>query len=375
MEGFLFRMENKTTSSTKLQKKVSELQEKNSELEQELQHYKQTFNALLDAIPDMVYLKDKNLRNLIVNKAFSDYIGKKKEEIIGKKDEELLDSSLAEQCRKSDEEVIKKRALVSVDEKSGDDAGKALYFNTLKSPIFDKEGNIKGLVGISRDLTVIKTKEDQIKKSLKEKEVLLKEIHHRVKNNMQIISSLLNLQAKNINEENIQQIFNQCRSRIKVMSLVHDKLYRSSSLGKINFSNYVETLITHLMSINDAPERNIKLHLNLDEIYLDINTSIPLGLITNELVSNSLKHAFPAQSLFNNANKEPKQVSISIKKKKNKNVELAVKDNGIGLPKNFEEKPKNSLGINLVMDLVKQIKGKIKIDSSNGACFKIIFSL
>ncbi len=369
-------MENKTASAErKLQKKVSELQGKNLELEKELQKLKQTFNTLLDAIPDIIYLKDNNLRNLIINRAFADFVGLKKEEIIGKKDEEFLNASLAEQCRISDEEVLKKRTLVNVDEKSGDDAEEVFYFNTLKSPIFDEKGNINGLVGISRDLTVIKTKEEQIKKSLKEKEVLLKEIHHRVKNNMQIISSLLNLQAQSIQDKDIKQIFNQCRSRIKAMSLVHDKLYRSSSLAKINFSNYVETLVTHLMSVNKTFENNIKMHFDMDEIYIDINESIPLGLITNELVSNSLKHAFPPQSLFNNINKEPKRVSISIKKKKDTNAELTVKDNGVGLPKNFEEKSKNSLGMNLVMDLVKQIKGEIKIDGSDGSCFKVIFSL
>ncbi|MCD6516571.1 MAG: PAS domain-containing protein [Candidatus Aminicenantes bacterium] len=369
-------MENKTTSAVRnLQKKVSELQYKNSELEKKLQKFEQSFNTLLDAIPDMVYLKDKNLKNRIVNKAFADFVGLKKEDIIGKKDEEFFDPDLAEQCRSSDEEVLKKRTLVSVDEESDDKAGEAVYFNTLKSPIFDDKGNINGLVGISRDLTIIKTKEAQIKKSLEEKEVLLKEIHHRVKNNMQIISSLLNLQAKNIQEEGIKQIFNQCRSRIKAMSLVHDKLYKSSSLEKINFSNYTKTLTMHLMSINNTSERSIKLHFDMDEICLDINESIPLGLITNELVSNSLKHAFPSQSLFNNINKEPKQISVSLKKKKGKNIELTVKDNGVGLPNNFEEKTENSLGMNLVMDLVEQIKGKLKIDSLNGACFKITFSL
>ena len=131
----------------------------------------------------------------------------------------------------------------------------------------------------------------------------------------------------------------------------------------------------HLMSINNTSERSIKLHFDMDEICLDINESIPLGLITNELVSNSLKHAFPSQSLFNNINKEPKQISVSLKKKKGKNIELTVKDNGVGLPNNFEEKTENSLGMNLVMDLVQQIKGKLKIDNSNGACFKITFSL
>jgi len=333
------------------------------------------FNTLLDAIPDLVYFKDKNGRNLMVNKAYADYLGLKKEEVIGKKDDEFLDSDLAEQCQKSDEEVFEIKKLVTVDEKTEEDSGEAICFNTLKSPIFDEQGNIKGLVGISRDLTAIRKKEEQVKKSLKEKEVLLKEIHHRVKNNMQIISSLLNLQASTTGDSAVKEKFNQCRSRIKAMALVHDRLYRSSSLSKIDFSNYIQTLATHLMSFNQASERDIKLDLNLDKIFLNINKSIPLGLITNELISNSLKHAFPEQNLFINMDKKQKRVRVDLTKEKNDKVELTVKDNGVGLPENFEDKARGSLGMNLIQDLVNQINGEIKIDSSKGTLIKINFPL
>jgi len=356
-------------------KKQINPQKNASEIRKELQEHKQQFNALLDAIPDLVYLKDKNGKNLIVNKAYADFLGLKKEEITGKKDQEFLDAELAEQCRQSDEEVFKKKDLVTVDEITKGSSTETVFFNTLKSPIFDNKGNVKRLVGISRDLTTIKKKEEQIKKSLKEKEVLLKEIHHRVKNNMQIISSLLNLQASITKDPNIKQKFTQTRSRIKAMALVHERLYRSSSLSKIDFSNYIHTLSTHLMSLNRTSERGIKLHFNLDEIYLDINRSIPIGLIVNELISNSFIHAFPEQSLFNEIDKEQKEVWVMLKKKKNKDAELTIKDNGIGLPENYTDKAKRSLGMKLIQDLVKQIKGKINIDSSKGTHIKINFSL
>ncbi|MBD3413252.1 MAG: hypothetical protein GF421_02335 [Candidatus Aminicenantes bacterium] len=216
-------------------------------------------------------------------------------------------------------------------------------------------------------------KQGQITKSLKEKEILLKEIHHRVKNNMQIISSLLNLQAKTIKDQSIQQKFYQCRSRIKAMALVHDRLYRSSSLEKINFSDYIETLAVHLMSIHESSKRDIKLDLDLDELYLDIKQSIPLGLITNELISNSFKHAFPEQSLFNDISSQQKKVHVALKKK-NKTAELLVRDNGIGLPENYTKKLKDSLGMNLVHDLVSQLRGEMKMDIEEGTAVKIHFS-
>lgn len=229
-------MSKKTQSENKkLGQTIAQLRKKVSELQKKLQKQDQQFNTLLDAIPDLVYLKDKQGRNLMVNKAYADFLGLKKEVIIGKKDQEFLDPKLAEQCRKSDEDVYRNKKLVRVDEKTGGDAEEAVYFNTFKSPIFDNQGHVKGLVGISRNLTEIRKKEEQIKKSLKEKEVLLTEIHHRAKNNMQIISSLLNLQAKNIKEQDIKQKFDQCRTRIKAMSLVHERLYQSNSLAKINF--------------------------------------------------------------------------------------------------------------------------------------------
>jgi PAS domain S-box-containing protein len=369
-------MKNKTQlSQNKTEKKPNKSQKKASEINQELQKQKEQFNALLDAIPDLVYLKDKSGKNLMVNKAFADFLGLKKEDIIGKTDRDFLSPDLAEQCQKSDEEVFKRKDVITVDEQSKEDSKDTVYFNTIKSPIFDKKGKIKGLVGISRDLTSLMKKEEQIKKSLKEKEALLKEIHHRVKNNMQIISSLINLQASTTNDPNVKQKFNQCRSRIKAMALVHDRLYRSSSLSKIDFSNYIRTLATHLMSLNQASERNIELDLELDKIYLDIAKSIPLGLITNELISNSFKHAFPEPSLFNQITKEPKKVQVNLKKNRNNEIELVVKDNGIGLPENFKDKANKSLGINLIQDLVKQIKGNLMIDRTQGTVFKINFFL
>jgi two-component system, sensor histidine kinase PdtaS len=366
----------KKTQSTKnnLHEKIIRLQNKNSELKKELRKRTQQLSTLFDSIPDMVYLKDKNFKNVIVNKAYADYLGLKKQEIIGKKDKEFLNPDLAAQCKKSDEEVFKKKDLVRTDEKMVMDKAKAIYFNTLKSPLFDNKGRIKGLVGISRDLTLIKEKEEQTEKALKEKEILLKEIHHRVKNNMQIISSLLNIQSNFIKDPSIKQIFNQCRSRIKAISLVHERLYRCDSLEKIDFSHYIQTLVIHLMSLYEISERYINLQLNLDHIDLDVNKGIPLALITNELLSNSLQHAFPDQSLFRNTHKEQNRININLKKR-NGNVEFIVKDNGIGLPRNFNEKTTKSLGMQLVRDLVKQINGKIKIDSRKGTNIKINFSI
>jgi two-component sensor histidine kinase len=146
-------------------------------------------------------------------------------------------------------------------------------------------------------------------------------------------------------------------------------------MEKIDFADYIRTMATHMMSIHEISERCIKLELDLDEIFLDINQSIPLGLITHELISNSFQHAFPEQSLFNDINQREKRVQVTLKKNKDQKAELLVKDNGVGLPENYKDRLKTSLGMILVKDLVTQLKGEMSIDQRIGTAVKIKFCL
>jgi PAS domain S-box-containing protein len=202
--------------------------------------------------------------------------------------------------------------------------------------------------------------EEQIQASLLEKEVLLKEIYHRVKNNLQVISSLLSLQSAYIKDEHDLIIFKQSQQRIASMALVHEKLYQSQDLAKINFGEYIRDLVTDLFTAYEVNEDAIALNINInDRVFLGLDTAIPCSLIIHELVSNSLKYAFPSGTNGT--------IYIEIHQNKDRNVTLIVRDDGIGLPPNFSFKNIASLGWQLVDALINQLSGNINIQGANGA--------
>ena len=206
--------------------------------------------------------------------------------------------------------------------------------------------------------------EEQISKSLNEKELLLREIHHRVKNNMQIISSILNLQSFTVKDPNLQSILKQNQSRIKSMAMIHEKLYQSKNLVEIDFSEYLRSLTTDVF-YHYSDKTKIEVDLDLDEnIKLNIETSIPCGLIYTELLTNTIQHAFPGF----------KEGKISVQLKRiDDHIMLRVSDNGIGLPKNVNFRETSSLGLQLINSLVKQIEGTIELDQISGTSFTIQF--
>ena len=216
----------------------------------------------------------------------------------------------------------------------------------------------------ARDITVRKQAEEHIKASLKEKEVLLKEIHHRVKNNLQIISSLLNLQAGYIQDEHAGEMFKESRNRVKSMALIHEKLYQSKDLARIDFAEYVRSLTTHLFRSYGVNSHAVGLKINVDKILLDIDLAIPCGLIVNELVSNSLKYAFPSGIRG--------EICIDLNRENEGRLALVVSDNGAGLPPGFDLQKTESLGLQLVSTLTDQLEGKILLERNGGTRFKIL---
>jgi two-component system, sensor histidine kinase ChiS len=229
----------------------------------------------------------------------------------------------------------------------------------------DSQGNPTRMIGTISDITDQKTASQKLKNSLLEKEVLLKEIHHRVKNNLQIISSLINLQSRYVEDEDILNIFLESRIRIQSMALIHENLYQSESLAKINFYSYVKTLTSYLFHSYEL-DNNVKYKINVEEdISLNINTAVPCGLIINELVSNAFKYAFPEG--------EEGMVNIEFKSKPKEYYILRVSDNGIGLPEDIKPENSASLGLNLVRILVNQLDGEIDIVRDNGTSFEIRF--
>ena len=224
------------------------------------------------------------------------------------------------------------------------------------------EGNI--ISGMIMDITKKKIVDEQIKKSLEEKEMLLKEIHHRVKNNLMVISSLLSLQSRYIKDETYKNIFKESQNRARSMALIHELLYQSNDLKRINFGKFINTLTGELYRMYIANQNLIKLNVDVKEVMVDINTAIPLGLIVNELVSNSMKHAFP--------DGRTGQININFKEADNEYV-LTVEDDGIGFSENIDFKKTDSLGLRIVNSLTEQIDGEITLNKSKGSKFIIKF--
>jgi len=204
---------------------------------------------------------------------------------------------------------------------------------------------------------------ETIRASLDEKVILLREIHHRVNNNLQIIISLVSLQMRQTDNPLLKQIMSETQNRVRAMSLVHEKLYHSDSLSHIDFADYTRFLATQLFSSYGTDTRRVQLDFALEKILLDINTAVPLGLLMNELISNSLMHAFP----------DGREGVISISGGyKGDLITLVVRDNGIGIPKDFDWKNATSLGMGLISSLVDQVDGTITLDRSSGTAFTIV---
>lgn len=221
--------------------------------------------------------------------------------------------------------------------------------------------------GVQHDISEKKKAEEALKRSLKEKEILLKEIHHRVKNNLQIVTSLLKLQSGYVKDEKIKQLFKESQNRVQSMSLIHQKLYQTKDLANIDFKEYLVTLSTHLQHSFGILEDRVKIITEVHNMIMSIDNAIPAGLIVNELVSNALKHAFPGdKSGIININAAYDEY--------NNNYWIVVRDNGVGISKDIDFESSSSFGLKLVSTLVKQLDGEMELFTAGGSEFRITFN-
>ncbi|MEW5847389.1 MAG: PAS domain S-box protein [Myxococcota bacterium] len=232
------------------------------------------------------------------------------------------------------------------------------------SPLVTEEGTL--VTGIIRDISERRRVEEQLRASLREKEVLLKEIHHRVKNNLQVTSSLLKLQSSYIADQQAREIFSESQNRIRSMALVHEKLYQSRDLSRVDLNEYTRSLAALLFRSYGTDPARVSLRLEGEPILLTIDTAVPCGLILNELLSNCLKHAFP--------DGRNGTVTVRVGSPAGGRHQLEVRDDGVGLPPGFDVKKVESLGLQLVNTLVEQIHGHLEVDVAGGTAFRVRFS-
>jgi len=246
--------------------------------------------------------------------------------------------------------------------------GHIIWGQVSSSIIKDAKENPICFISHVQDITQRKQAEEQIRASLKEKEILLREIHHRVKNNMQVIISLLRLQADKIEDKKYADMFKESWNRIKSMSLIHEKLYQTQNFANIDFGTHLKSLVDSLLVSYGVDTSKIRINMKIEAIPLDIENAVPCGLIVNELVSNSLKHAFPQEREGN--------VHIGLKAIIENEFELAVIDDGIGMPEDLDIEKSDSIGLTLVKMLaVHQLGGLIEMNLTEGTQFRIKFKI
>ncbi len=342
--------------------------------EKALQESEERLRFLTDNMADIIWMVNMNLGTTYVSPTIQKILGFTPEE---RNQQQIQDTMTPESLQRMQagfaEELMEankngpdpnKSVTVEV-EYYHKDGGTVWLENNMKW-ITNDDGIVTGILGVSRDVSKRKEAEQRLQNSLDEKEVLIKEVHHRVKNNLQMISSLFELQSDYITEPEVLQIFMDGQTRLRSMALIHEELYKSDDMGNIQSTDYIIRLIDHLYSVYGGRDLRVEIDKDIQKMQMDIDTAIPTGLIINELVSNSLKYAF----------KDVKKPKIKVKLTRTKKgvYKLEVSDNGIGLPEGLDLYSPPTLGLQLVNMLTRQLNGEFKTGKGRGTKFLVDFT-
>jgi|GEM_PF-2403440 len=337
-------------------------------LEDELEKEKQFLTAVLDSISDTIIVCDKNGVLQLFNQAGVVLHGEKHQPLLPldwSDHYNLYEADGKSKLKLENIPLYKAFTQGSVSEQE-------LMIKPKNSPavsviasgraVIDKKGNKLGAVVSVHDITERKKNLKQLQKSLKEKEILLREVHHRVKNNMQVISSLLSLQIRKSSDEVVKQALAEAQHRVKAMASVHELLYRSNDLAQIEAKKLINNICTDLFRLYQEQATRITLNIEVDEITLDLDKAVPFGLILNELLSNALKYAFPDQNKG--------IITIQLTADNDQYFQFVLSDNGVGIPSEYTNESSNSLGMKLIMALSDQLNAEAKFDDKQeGTCF------
>ncbi len=348
--------------NTELENEISE----RKKVEEKLIESKSSLSAFTDALPDISFIYDEDGTYVRIFAKHKDLLIAAPGMLEGNKIHDVMPEEIAGNFQNVIRETIETNKPQIFEYKLGVQAGEK-WFQARTSPMDEKINGKNAIIWIAHDITDRKQAEDQIKANLKEKETLLHEIHHRVKNNMQVINSLLRLQANSIEDNQIKEVLKESQGRVYAMAAVHETLHGSEKLSEIDLKFYMEKIITSIFQTYSVDHEKVKLNSKVEEAPVSLNQAYPLGLVINELISNSLKYAFP----------EDRTGDISVNmKKRDSELELVVADDGIGLSKDLDWKNSDTLGLKLVRTLVEdQLDGSVDMESENGTKFTIKFNI
>ena len=343
----------------KVEDRTKELQVKNVELEKLSLVASETDNAIM--------IFDAKLNLEWVNTGFEKLTEYSLEEYRKVRGATLKDISSNKDVAVFINDIITEKKSIVYESEVLSKSGKHYWLSSTLTPIFNEQGDLKSIVVIETDITLRKKMEEQIKAALDEKGLLLREIHHRVKNNLQIIISLFNLQTSYIDDDKAYQALKEGQDRIKSMALIHERFYQSDGISKIDFDDYSRKLIEYLYTSFKINPSSIVVDIKIENVRLDIDTAVPCGLIINEIVSNAFKHAFK--------DKDKGHIDIILKNAGDGEYYLEIKDDGIGMPTDFNLETADSLGFQLIQALSDQLDGKLELVTSpnKGLTYKLNF--
>ena len=314
--------------------------------------------------PSIVIIADSSGRIEYINPKYATISGYSREEVTGKQMRQTSTTYLSQEEIARMYEQLHDGHEWHADFRNKKKDGSFYWVSSHISPLKNSEGLITHFIDVEEDITERRLAEEKLRASLKEKEVMLKEIHHRVKNNLQVISSLLNLQSANISNKQDLAVFNDCQNQVRSMALIHEKMYQSHDLAVIDFGSYSRSLTAYLIRTY-ATGCLIRVDMDVEQVFLDANQAVPCGLILNELITNCLKYAFP-DSISG-------VITVELYEA-NRQVTLIVSDNGVGIHEGMDLEQNKTMGIHLVHDLVRQIEGTIEVETGEGTCFTIRFA-
>jgi PAS domain S-box-containing protein len=313
--------------------------------------------AILENTPAIIYLIDPKSRFLFINRHFERLFHITNTQVVGQPLQAVFAPEIAAAFEANNYQVIAAGTALEFEEVAPHDDGLRTYLS-VKVPLYDAHGHVYAVCGISTDITARKQMEAQLQASLSEKEVLLREVHHRVKNNLQVISSLLDLQAETVADPQVQALFEESQQRIRTIALIHENLHQSTDLTRVDSAVYFRQLATQLFEAYGAPPHRIALRLDVAEVALEVQTAITCGLILQELLSNCLKHAFPAGRAG--------EVHIALQVDPAGQAILSIRDTGAGFPEGLDFRHTDSLGLQLVCLLTEQLGGTITLTHQGG---------
>lgn len=323
------------------------------------------YRVLIESLPQMIFVKDRSLRFVSCNRRFADSLGLSPEEIVGKDDYDLYPRAMADRYRAGDRAVLDSGGDMDLVERWPGPKGE-IWVDMAKAAVRDEAGGVTGVVGIFWDVSERIRMEEETRRSLREKELLLHELNHRVKNNLQLINAIIRLELDETPSPELERFVRDTASRISSIAAVHEMLYSSGDLAEIGVEGYLRYIVRGLQATYSRPDRRVDFQVDASGIRMDLSRMLSLGLMANEMITNSLKYAFEGRS--------EGRISIAMARDSEAYV-FRYEDDGVGLPLDFDEGRGRSLGMMFIKSLTRQLDGEVSMSrGAGGLAYELRFA-